>query len=86
MKRTLRRLSLILVLALCLGLFAPALGAQSKATLKNAANGAARWLLSAVSAPGADGYGADWAVISLARSGCSVEDNWYRSYVSYILR
>ena len=86
MKRTLRRLSLILVLALCLGLFAPALAAQSKATLKNAANGAARWLLSAVSAPGADGYGADWAVISLARSGCSVEDNWYRSYVSYILR
>jgi hypothetical protein len=86
MKRTLRSLCLFLVLALCLGLFAPALALPGKATLKNAANGAARWILSAVSAPGADGYGADWAVISLARSGCSVEENWYRSYLSYILR
>lgn len=79
-----RILCLILVFSLCLSLSAPALGAWDKALLQNAANGAARWLLSAVSAPGADGYGADWAVISLARSGCKAEENWYRSYLSYI--
>lgn len=86
MKKTLRSLCLILVLALCLGLFGPALAMPGKSTRKNAANGAARWILSAVSAPGADGYGADWAVISLARSGYDAEESWYRSYVSYILR
>ena len=86
MKKLLRSLCLLLALTLGLGLLAPALALPAKATLTNSVNGAARWLVSAVSAPGADGYAADWAVISLARSGYSVEDSWYRSYISYIDR
>ena len=81
MKRILRGVCLMLALCLCLGLLAPA-GAADAATLKNAANGAARWILNAVPDPSAGDY--TWAVISLARSGYKVEESWYRSYLSKI--
>lgn len=84
MKRSLRCLCLVLALALCLGLAAPARGLSDKTLLRNAANGAARWLLNAVPAPGAGGFGADFAVISVARSGYNAEESWYRSYLSYM--
>ena len=83
MKNLLRGLCLILVLALCLGLLAPA-GAVSDSTRKNAVNGAARWILNAVSDPGAGDY--FWAVYSIARSGYKAEESWYRSYLSSIQR
>ena len=78
-----RTLCLILILALCLGACAPALGAGSgSADLKTAINGAAGWILSAVSDPGAGDY--FWPVFSVARSGHPAEDSWYRSYLASV--
>ncbi len=83
MKKLLRSVCLILVLALCLGLYAPALAAGSGSTdLNTAINGAARWILSMVPDPGNGDY--FWAVISVARSGYPVEESWFRSYLAAI--
>ena len=81
MKSLKRTLCLFLILVLCLGLASPALGAGSS-DLRNAVNGAARWILSAVPDPGAGDY--FWTVFSVARSGCKAEESWYRSYLDSI--
>ena len=83
MKNLMRTLCLILILSLCLGLASPALGAGTdKSQLQNGVNGAARWILNAVSDPGAGDY--FWTVYSVARSGYPAEESWYRSYLDSI--
>ncbi len=79
-----RAACLLLCLCLSLGLLCP-VHAQEYDEIPAAMQGAADWLKRQVPAPGTTGYGADWAVFALARSGIPMEESWYRSWLSYTL-
>jgi len=83
MKAIRRLLVLALVLALTLGLSAPAL-AVDKTELESAVNSAAAYLYKAVANPQVGSVGGEWAVMGLARSGYAVPNEYYRNYYASV--
>lgn len=78
-KFTPRAFALLLALCLTLSLGAPALAA-SETGLQSTVSGSAEYMLKAVKDPQVGSVGGEWAVIGLARSGCSVPDEYYQNY------
>ena len=73
-----RILSLVLICVCLLGLAVPAAGAGPD--LQTLVNGSAKYMLSAVKAPEPGDVGGEWAVLGLARSGCTVPDGYFEGY------
>lgn len=76
-----RFLSVLLTLCLLSTFLMPA-SAASASALDTAVSETGAYLQSAVTAPEVSSIGGEWAVLGLARSGCSVPDVWFQSYFS----
>ncbi len=77
-----RSLAPVLVLALLLSLSLPAAGAE--ADLEKTVQESAAWMLRTVKNPQPGSIGGEWAVIGLARSGCSVPQDYWDSYLQTV--
>ncbi|MDR2502713.1 MAG: hypothetical protein LBC78_05645, partial [Oscillospiraceae bacterium] len=80
-----RLVSAILVLAIftgvCISVFAAGSGSSA---LDRAVTDAAAYMLKTVTKPEVGSVGGEWAVIGLARSGCSVPDSYYQTYYATV--
>jgi hypothetical protein len=72
-------LSLVLILACILALAVPA-SAAKEPDLQALVNETAKYMLSAVPAPGSNDIGGEWAVLGLARSGYTVPNGYFEGY------
>ena len=70
----------MIIAVLCGLLCVPAAGATGSHDLQKLVNETAKYMLSAVPAPGSADVGGDWAVFGLARSGYSVPEGYYEGY------
>lgn len=77
MKHKLTRLCALL-LALLIGLGAPAMAADDR--LDGAVTAAARYLLETVQTPKVGSSGGEWAVLGLARSGEEIPEDYFQAY------
>lgn len=81
MKQIRRLTALLLTLCVLFTLAAPAFAASS---VQSEMKDSAEYMLSAVKAPEVGSIGGEWAVIGLARSGCSVPANYFESYYARV--
>ncbi|MBR3431395.1 MAG: S-layer homology domain-containing protein [Clostridia bacterium] len=72
-------LSLVLILACILALAVPA-SAAKEPDLQALVNETAKYMLSAVPAPGSNDIGGEWAVLGLARSSYTVPNGYFEGY------
>ena len=72
--------SFVLVMAMLFVLFVPVAGAAGSHDLQKLVNETAKYMLSAVPAPGSADVGGDWAVFGLARSGYAVPEGYFEGY------
>lgn len=78
-------LSLLLALAVTLGMTAPAF-AIPQGELEQAVNESAAYLLEAVKSPQVGSTSGEWAVIGLARSGYDVPQSYYDNYLNTVTK
>ena len=81
MKQIRRLIALLLTLCVLFTLAAPAFAASS---VQSEMKDSAEYMLSAVKSPEVGSIGGEWAVIGLARSGCSVPANYFESYYARV--
>ena len=81
MKQIRRLTALLLTLCVLFTLAAPAFAASS---VQSEMKDSAEYMLSAVKSPEVGSIGGEWAVIGLARSGCSVPANYFESYYARV--
>ena len=74
-------LSLVLVVILAI----PSMAAEAKSALEAYVEESASFMLSAVKSPQVGSIGGEWAVIGLARSGCSVPQEYWDRYYATVL-
>lgn len=82
MKKIRNPLALLLALCLALSLPVPALAADTQ--LQSDVAASAAYMVKTVSDPQVGSIGGEWAVLGLARSGCSVPDSYYRNYYAAV--
>ena len=84
-----RGLGLLVLLALVINLVPPAAAVGTK-QVSQAVQTGADYVLTAVPGPAVSSIGGEWAVIGLARSGCTVPEGYYEGYydraVDYTVR
>ncbi|MGM9605843.1 MAG: S-layer homology domain-containing protein [Faecousia sp.] len=77
-------LSLLLALALLLGLSAHAFAAVSDDVLENAIENTALYMYQTVKSPQVGSIGGEWAVLGLARSSYEVPEEYYQDYYAAV--
>lgn len=83
-RRKQRGLSLLLTLALLLGLSVNAVAAVSADTLAGAVTDTAQYMYKTVKNPQVGSTGGEWAVLGLARSGYAVPEEYYQDYYATV--
>ena len=83
-RRKQRGLSLLLTLALLLGLSVNAVAAVSADTLAVAVTDTAQYMYKTVKNPQVGSTGGEWAVLGLARSGYAVPEEYYQDYYATV--
>lgn len=81
-----RGLSLLLALTLLFCMAGTAWAAVPRETLSDAVADTAAYVYQTVSDPQVGSIGGEWAVLGLARSGCSVPDSYYQNYYATVER
>ena len=79
-----RGVGLLVLLALVMNLVLPAAAAGTK-QISQAVQTSADYMLSAVPGPAVSAIGGEWAVIGLARSGCTVPKGYYEDYYDRVV-
>ena len=79
-----RIVSLLLALLLALSLTPAAFAAVDNGTLAGAVAGTAAYIYQTTPAPQVGSIGGEWAVLGLARSGCSVPEKYYQDYYATV--
>ena len=78
-----KSLALVLALVLALSLAVPA-GAVSDSAVEAAVSDTASYIYNLVKSPQVGSIGGEWAVLGLARSGCSVPNSYYQDYYATV--
>lgn len=76
--------SLLLAVALLMSLTVSASATVASETLDAAIEGSAAYICQTVKAPQVGSIGGEWAVLGLARSGCSVPEPYYQEYYATV--
>ena len=79
-----RSIGLLLLLVLVVNLVLPAAAAGTK-QVDQAVQAGAGYLINAVPAPAVGSTGGEWAILGLARSGCTVPGGYYEGYYDRVV-
>lgn len=79
-----RSAGLLVILTLVMNLVLPAAAASTK-QISQAVQSGADYMLTAVPGPAVSSIGGEWAVIGLARSGCTVPKGYYEGYYDRVI-
>ncbi len=79
-----RIISLLLSMVMVLGLFPQAFAAVSNEELSSAVIDTAQYIQKTVKNPQVGSIGGEWAVLGLARSGCTVPESYYQNYYTTV--